>query len=47
MINTQGDITFRSDHHSINPINFFQRDLRNEEYERLVELAGTEAVILD
>lgn len=31
----------------INPINFFQRDLRNEEYERLIELTDNNAVILD
>jgi len=39
------EILFNGKH--INPINFFQRDLRNEEYERLIELAGTDAVILD
>jgi hypothetical protein len=39
------EILFSGKH--INPINFFQRDLRNEEYERLIELAGTDAVILD
>lgn len=39
------EIWYKGNH--VNPINFFQRDLRNEEYERLIELAGTEAVILD
>jgi murein DD-endopeptidase MepM/ murein hydrolase activator NlpD len=39
------EIWFKGKH--VNPINFFQRDLRNEEYERLIDLAGTDAVILD
>jgi murein DD-endopeptidase MepM/ murein hydrolase activator NlpD len=31
----------------INPINFFQRDLNNKEYERLVELGGLATTSLD
>ena len=33
--------------HQINPINFFQRDLNNKEYERLVELGGIATTCLD
>ena len=33
--------------HQINPINFFQRDLSNKEYEKLVELGGIATTSLD
>lgn len=33
--------------HQINPINFFQRDLSNKEYEKLVELGGIATTALD
>ncbi len=33
--------------HQINPINFFQRDLSNKEYEKLVELGGRATTSLD
>lgn len=33
--------------HQINPINFFQRDLSNREYEKLVELGGLATTSLD
>lgn len=31
----------------VNPINFFQRDLSNSEYERLIEIAQTQSQPLD
>jgi hypothetical protein len=31
----------------INPINFFQRDLSNKEYEKLIELGSRETISLD
>ena len=39
------EVLFRGD--QINPINFFQRDLSNKEYERLVELGGMAIIALD
>jgi murein DD-endopeptidase MepM/ murein hydrolase activator NlpD len=31
----------------VNPINFFQRDLSNSEYERLIEIGNTQNKALD
>ncbi|HRK54231.1 MAG TPA: M23 family metallopeptidase [Cyclobacteriaceae bacterium] len=39
------EILFKGD--QINPINFFQRDLNNKEYEKLVELGGIATTSLD
>lgn len=39
------EVLFRGN--QINPINFFQRDLSNKEYEKLVELGGLATISLD
>ncbi|MEQ8364240.1 MAG: M23 family metallopeptidase [Cyclobacteriaceae bacterium] len=39
------EVLFKGD--QINPINFFQRDLNNKEYEKLVELGGIATTSLD
>jgi murein DD-endopeptidase MepM/ murein hydrolase activator NlpD len=39
------EILYRGD--QINPINFFQRDLNNKEYEKLIELGGKSVSSLD
>lgn len=39
------EVLFRGN--QINPINFFQRDLSNKEYEKLVELGGRTTISLD
>lgn len=39
------EILYKGDH--INPINFFQRDLNNKEYEKLIELGGKSVSSLD
>jgi murein DD-endopeptidase MepM/ murein hydrolase activator NlpD len=39
------EVLFQGEH--VNPINFFQRDLSNKEYERLIELAGQSHESLD
>ncbi len=39
------EVLFRNQH--VNPINFFQRDLSNKEYERLIEIGSTQNKALD
>ncbi len=39
------EVLYKGDH--INPINFFQRDLNNKEYEKLIELGGKSVSSLD
>lgn len=39
------EILFKNQH--VNPINFFQRDLSNTEYERLIEIGSTQSKALD
>lgn len=39
------EVLYRGDH--LNPINFFQRDLSNQEYEKLIKMAGTENASMD
>jgi murein DD-endopeptidase MepM/ murein hydrolase activator NlpD len=39
------EVLFKND--QINPINFFQRDLNNQEYERLINMASTSNASLD
>ena len=39
------EVLFNERH--LNPINFFQRDLSNKEYERLIEIASTQNKALD
>jgi murein DD-endopeptidase MepM/ murein hydrolase activator NlpD len=39
------EVLFKGQH--VNPINFFQRDLNNKEYERLIEAGSTDAKVLD
>jgi murein DD-endopeptidase MepM/ murein hydrolase activator NlpD len=39
------EVLFKNE--QINPINFFQRDLSNQEYEKLIRLASTEKSSLD
>lgn len=39
------EVIFKGQH--INPINFFQRDLSNKEYERLIEIGNTQNKALD
>jgi Peptidase family M23 len=39
------EVLFRNQH--VNPINFFQRDLSNKEYERLIEIGSAQSKVLD
>ena len=39
------EVLFRNQH--VNPINFFQRDLSNKEYERLIEIGNSQSKALD
>jgi len=39
------EVLYKGDH--VNPINFFQRDLSNKEYEKLLELASKQNEVLD
>jgi len=39
------EVLFKDEH--VNPINFFQRDLSNKEYERLIEIGNTQNKALD
>jgi len=39
------EVLFENQH--VNPINFFQRDLSNKEYERLIEIGSTQNTALD
>ncbi len=39
------EVLFHNSH--VNPINFFQRDLSNKEYERLIEIGSTKSKALD
>jgi murein DD-endopeptidase MepM/ murein hydrolase activator NlpD len=39
------EVLFRDQH--VNPINFFQRDLSNKEYERLIEIGNSQSKALD
>ena len=39
------EVLFKNQH--VNPINFFQRDLSNKEYERLIEIGSTQNKALD
>ncbi|MBL0743793.1 M23 family metallopeptidase [Chryseolinea lacunae] len=39
------EVLFQGSH--VNPINFFQRDLNNKEYERLIEAGSIDAKVLD
>jgi murein DD-endopeptidase MepM/ murein hydrolase activator NlpD len=39
------EVLFRNQH--VNPINFFQRDLSNKEYERLIEIGNSQSRPLD
>ncbi len=39
------EVLYKGDH--VNPINFFQRDLSNKEYEKLIELASKQNEVLD
>jgi murein DD-endopeptidase MepM/ murein hydrolase activator NlpD len=39
------EVLFNNQH--VNPINFFQRDLSNKEYERLIEIGTAQSKALD
>jgi murein DD-endopeptidase MepM/ murein hydrolase activator NlpD len=39
------EVLYKGDH--VNPINFFQRDLSNKEYERLIEIGSRQFHALD